>query len=364
MMDTPAVIINKNKMIKNIKEMANIAKENGVELRPHIKTHKIPMIAKEQLKTGASGITVAKVSEAEIMADNNIKNIFIAYPIVSQKKIEKLGKLNERIKLIIGVDSLAGAQALNEQAKINDQTFELRIEIDTGLKRTGVKNTQDVITLAKEILTLNNLNLTGIYTYKGAALKGEPTLNLEQAGIEEGELLVSVANELRKEGFNIKDVSAGSTPTAKYVSKVKGITEIRPGTYVFNDRMQAEYGICDYEDCAAKVVTSIVSIPDKEYLVIDGGSKSFATDVVPNTPPLNLKGYGLIIDSEAFILERLTEEHGMIKTSKNHTFKIGEHLNIIPNHICSTVNLYNHVYILENNNTVKKIPVEARGMTN
>lgn len=360
-MDTPAVVINKKRMMKNILDMAQLAQTNGVELRPHIKTHKTPTIAKEQLKAGATGITVATVSEAEVMAENHIHNIFIAYPIISKKKIKRVMMLNQNIKLIVGVDSIEGAIALNEQAKINKQTLDVRLEIDTGLKRTGVKY-QDAINLGKDIGNLSHLNLTGIYSYKGAVLKGKTTLNLKQAGREEGKLLVSVAKQLRQNGLNIKDVSAGSTPTSKYVSQVEGITEIRPGTYVFNDRMQKEFGICEKDDCAAKVVSTIVSIPNKDLLVIDGGSKAFATDVVPNTPPLHLKGYGLILDHQEAVLERLTEEHGMVKIPENHSFKIGDQLNIIPNHICSTVNLYNDVYMLEDDHSLNKITVKARGM--
>ena len=153
----------------------------------------------------------------------------------------------------------------------------------------------------------------------------------------------------------------GSTPTAAYVAKVDGITEIRPGTYVFNDRMQAGYGVCEMGDCAATVVATVISEPSEDLVIIDGGSKTFATDVQPHTEPLNLKGFGEIVNSPGAILERLTEEHGMVHVPKGHDLKIGDRLEIIPNHICSTVNLHNHVYMQKADQTIQKLTVAGRG---
>lgn len=361
MIDTPTVVVDKQIMMSNIKKMNTIASKNKVELRPHAKTHKIPWIASQQIKAGAKGIAVAKLAEAEVMAENGIEDIFIAYPIVSNQKINRLLELNNKIRLIVGVDSLQGVKSLAEAAGQNNQVIEIRMEIDTGLRRTGVKYDQ-AVDLANNISRLPNINLTGIYTFKGAVFEGKPTMDLQKAGFEEGKLLVSIANKLREKGIDIKDVSAGSTPTAKYVSQVEGITEIRPGTYVFNDRMQAEYGVCNYDECAAKVVAGVVSVPDDDYLVIDGGSKSLATDVIPNTAPLKLKGYGLVLNNPEAIIDRLTEEHGMVNNPASHDFQIGDHLEVIPNHICSTVNLYNSIFLKDENGKLESYTVKCRGM--
>src|SRR5699024_6072794 len=252
-----------------------------------------------------------------------------------------------------------GAQKLSDKAKSAKQNVEVRMEIDTGLKRTGVPYEQ-ILDKAQEIVKYENITLTGIYTFRGAVLKGEPTLDLKSAGYEEGELMVSAAKLLRENGIDIQDVSIGSTPTAKYAAQVEGVTEVRPGTYVFYDRMQAEYRVCDYEDCAAAVKATIISQPSADLLVIDGGSKTFATDVQPGGKPLYMKGFGSIKGHPEAVLERMTEEHGMVRVPENSPLRIGDTLDIIPNHICSTINLHNFVYMEEEGET-KKVSVAARG---
>src|SRR3712207_2324477 len=338
--------------------MAHVARENGVALRPHVKTHKIPGIAREQLEAGASGITVAKLSEAEVMADKGIEDIFVAYPLVTEAKIRQALRLAERVRLIVGVDSLEGARRLSAVAW--DQTLEVRLEVDTGLRRTGIP-LDEAVGLAGEIEAMGNLDLTGIYTYRGAVLGGSKTMELEKAGLEEGQLMVSLAERMRERGIGVDDVSVGSTPTAEYVAKVDGVTEIRPGTYVFYDRMQARLGACSLDECAAVVVCTVVSRPAPHLVIIDGGSKTFATDVGPGAEPLNLEGYGHVVGYPDAVLERLTEEHGMLSVDGDCDLEVGDTLQIIPNHICSTVNLHDEVYIVGEDGGVEETRVAARG---
>ena len=344
-------------MQQNIRKMADVAWENGVVLRPHVKTHKIPSIAREQAEAGATGITVATLSEAEVMADNTIEDIFIAYPLVTEAKIQQAMQLGERVRLVVGVDSLEGARRLSAVAE--DRSLEVRLEVDTGLRRTGVLY-DEAVGLAGEIEGMGNLDLTGIYTYRGAVLGGSKTLELEKAGLEEGQLMVSLADQMRERGIGVDDVSVGSTPTAEYVAKVAGVTEIRPGTYVFYDRMQARLGVCSLDECAAVVVCTVVSRPAPDLVVIDGGSKTFATDVGPGAEPLNLEGYGHVVGYPDAVLDRLTEEHGMLSVDEDCDLEVGDTLQIIPNHICSTVNLHDEVYIAGEGG-VEETRVAARG---
>ena len=346
------------KMERNILKMADVASGNGVALRPHVKTHKIPGIAREQLEAGAAGITVAKLSEAEVMADSGIEDIFIAYPLVTEAKIRQAVRLGERVRLVVGVDSLEGARRLSAVAE--GHNLEARLEVDTGLRRTGVLY-DDAVGLAAEIEGMGNLDLTGIYTYRGAVLGGSKTLELEKAGLEEGQIMVSLADQMREQGIRADDVSVGSTPTAEYVAKVDGVTEIRPGTYVFYDRMQARLGACSLDECAAVVVCTVVSRPARDLAVIDGGSKTFATDVAPGAEPLNLEGYGHVVGYPDAVLERLTEEHGMLSVDEECDLEVGDTLQIIPNHICSTVNLHDEVYLLREDGVVEETRVAARG---
>ncbi|MCZ8517328.1 alanine racemase [Paenibacillus filicis] len=359
MIETPYVIIDEQKMKKNIKKMAQIAQKNGVHLRPHVKTHKIPEIAKMQIEEGAVGITVAKVSEAEVMAEGGLDNIFIAYPLVVESKIERAIALSKKINLIVAVDSMAGAKKLSELAKKYDHTLTVRLEVDTGLKRTGVLYDR-AVELAIEINQLERLELTGIYTFRGAVFRGEPTLDLKSAGFEEGTLMVTLAERMREAGISIKDVSVGSTPTAEYAAQVEGITEIRPGTYVFYDKMQVNMGVCSLDECAASVVASVVSRPNETLLIVDGGTKMIATDARPNVFPTNLIGFGHINNYPEAVLERTTEEHGMVKLEGKEEIQVGDTLEIIPNHICTTINLHDHVY-MKNEQEIRKIIVAARG---
>src|SRR5919107_1417827 len=355
---TPYLLVDGPKMERNIQKMAHVARENGVALRPHVKTHKIPGIAREQLEAGAPGITVAKLSEAEVMAEGGIEDIFVAYPLVTEAKIRQAIRLGERVRLVVGVDSLEGARRLSAAAE--GHTLEVRLEVDTGLRRTGVP-LDDAVGLAGEIEAMDNLDLTGIYTYRGAVLGGSKTLELEKAGLEEGQLMVSLAVMLRERGIGVDDVSVGSTPTAEHVAKVEGVTEIRPGTYVFYDRMQARLGACSLDECAAAVNATVVSRPSEDLAIIDGGSKTFATDVQPGNKPLNLEGFGHVVGYPDAVLERVTEEHGMLRVTSAQDPGIGDTVLIIPNHVCSTVNLHDEVFFVDGSGAAERVAVAARG---
>src|SRR5215217_2241911 len=357
---TPYLLIDGAKMESNILKMADVAKVNGVALRPHVKTHKIPGIAREQLEAGAAGITVAKLSEAEVMADGSIEDIFIAYPLVADAKIRQAVRLGERVRLVVGVDSMEGARRLSVVSKAEGRVLEVRLEVDTGLRRTGVPY-GEAVELARAIGSLGNLNLTGIYTYRGAVLGGTRTLELEKAGLEEGRLMASLARRMREQGIRVDDVSLGSTPTVEYAARVEGVTEVRPGTYVFYDRMQACLGACSLDECAASVVCTVVSRPSAGLAVIDGGSKTFATDVPPGAEPLYLEGFGHVVGYPGAVLERLTEEHGMLALGRDCDLGVGDTIEIIPNHICSTVNLHDEVYLVDEAGSLEMVRVAARG---
>lgn len=360
--ETPCIIIHEAIMERNIEAMAETAQRNQVQLRPHAKTHKMPHVAKRQLGAGASGITVAKVSEAEVMAQHGISNIFIAYPLVTPSKIERAIALSRQIDLILAVDSDEGASRLSQLAGQHGHTLKVRLEIDTGLRRTGVPY-DDALALASRIHAMEHLRLTGIYTFRGALMNKKPTLDLEAAGVEEGRIMVELADRMRALGIPIADVSVGSTPTGAYAATVKGVTEIRPGTYVFQDRMQARFGVCGLEDCAGSVLVTVVSRPAADLAVVDGGSKTFATDVQPNTEPLLLQGFGHVVGLEDAVLERLSEEHGMMRLgpeAQAANLKVGDRLHIIPNHICSTINLHNQVLFLRGE-AFEPVPVLGRG---
>ncbi|MGI6706789.1 MAG: alanine racemase [Clostridia bacterium] len=360
-LETPCILIDLDIMEKNIQRMADIAKRNGVSLRPHVKTHKIPEIAHRQLAAGASGITVAKVSEAEVMATHGITDIFIAYPVIGEGKIRRALDLHAKIRLILGIDSLEGAEALARAASSRGETVEVRLEVDTGLRRTGIPYDK-VLEIAGKIAEWKGIRITGIYTFKGLVFQGKSTLDRRQAGLEEGRLMVELAEEMKKLGLDIRDVSVGSTPTAEFAATVPGVTETRPGTYVFNDMMQVRAGSSSLEDCAARILTTVISRPQADLGIIDGGTKTFAGDAAPGKAPYYFKGYGQVVEYPDLVLERLTEEHGMISLpEKGEEPRIGQRITVIPNHICPVINLQDKVYFVKQGETVKEVAVAARG---
>lgn len=361
-LETPCLVIDSSVVDANISAMADAVSRLGVTLRPHAKTHKLPQMAVKQLAAGAAGITVAKISEAEVMAGSGIRDIFVAYPLVAWSKLERAARLSRSgVRLIIGVDSIEGARRIADVAVREGVVLEVRLELETGLRRTGVI-LEHAVQLAAQIHALEGIKLSGIFTYRGAMLGGAATLDLKAAGHEEGRLMASAAAVLRSAGIPIQDVSVGSSPTARFAAEIEGITEVRPGTYIYQDRMQAAFGLCALEDCAGVVLATVISRPSGDLIVIDGGSKTFATDVQPGNAPLFLKGFGHILGDPDAVLERMNEEHGMIRIQPEAQYKVGDVIRIIPNHICSTVNLHSFVYISDSSGQLVKTPVAARGM--
>ena len=361
-LETPCIVVDLAQMTSNIMRMQEKANQYNCRLRPHIKTHKIPDFAKMQLAHGAVGITSAKISEAEVMAESGIDDIFIAYPQVGTFRLERAIKLAKRVKrLILAVDSIEVALPLNQMAEQAGVCLEVRLEVDTGAKRTGVIRSK-ALDLAKAIKRLPHLDLTGIYTFKSLIFQEKSTENAEQAALEEGEVMASIAWEMERAGIYLQDISAGSTPTGLAVAKTGLVNEIRPGTYIFNDYMLYKQGIAKLEDIAAKIYATVVSTPAKEYAIIDGGSKTFPTDSLLNYPPYYYSGYGIVENNDDLQLNRLSEEHGIITSKKGDTgLKVGDVLSLIPIHICPAINLQNQIYVDEGECLIQK-EVAARGM--
>lgn len=360
--ETPCLVIDGEKVDRNIAKMAADVGRLGVKLRPHAKTHKLPEMAIRQLNAGACGITVAKLAEAEVMAAAGIRDIFVAYPVISPAKLDRAAALlRAGVRLIMGADSLEGARRIAEAAARNGVRFEVRLEIETGLRRTGAEPAE-AVKLAQAVTAMDGVALTGIFTYRGAMLQGGPTLDLQAAGHEEGRLMTEAAEAIRGAGAALVDVSVGSSPTAVYAAEVDGVTEVRPGTYIYQDRMQAAFGLCALQDCAGAVWASVVSRPAPDRIVIDGGSKTFATDVQPGKPPLNLSGFGHVAGDPDAVFERMNEEHGVIRIRPDSHYKVGDVIAVVPNHICSTVNLHNYIYIQESGGRLRKAAVAARGL--
>ena len=359
-LQTPCVVIDMEKTRKNIADMQRAADAAGCALRPHIKTHKMVRFAKMQIAAGAKGITCAKLSEAEIMADGGIDDIFIAYPLIGTAKTNRLPALCKKVKrLILAVDSLAGAQQLEDCAAQHGLTLEVRLEIDTGAKRTGVQ--ENVVVLAQQINALAHLRLTGIYTFKSLVYQNAPTTDNQLAAEEEGALMLAYAQQLREAGIPIADVSAGSSPTGLAVAQTGKVTEIRPGTYVFKDYMLHCEGVAELSDVAVRIYATVVSTPCSAYAVIDGGTKTFPMDILLHKPPYQYNSYAVVQGHDDLRLTRMNEEHGILTAESGHTdLTVGDIVELMPVHVCTAINMQNNVYLLEND-TLTRVPVDARG---
>ena len=361
-LQTPCIVIDVEKAKHNIKEMQDIADTCHCKLRPHIKTHKMIPFAKLQLEYGADGITCAKISEAEAMADGGIDDIFVAYPLVGAFRIKRAIKLVGRVRrLILAVDSPEGSFALNEGAREAGIRLEVRLEVDTGAKRTGVLR-ENAVSLAKATHRMSNLDLTGIYTFKGLTYDGKPTMDPEIAGREEGEIMERIADDIKAAGIPLTDISAGSTPTGMQVARTGMVTEIRPGTYIFKDYMLYREGVARLEDVAAHFYATVVSTPCEEYAVIDGGTKTFPTDIPLNMAPYYYPSYAIVEGHDDLQLIRMNEEHGILTGKSGRTgLKVGQKIKLMPVHVCTAINMQNQVYVYDGRRIVEQ-KVDARGM--
>ncbi|MGQ9609877.1 MAG: alanine racemase [bacterium] len=360
-LDTPVAIVDLDIMEKNINDMASFAKNIGVQLRPHIKTHKVPEIADLQLSAGASGITCAKLGEAEVMLDAiAVDNIFIANQLVGENKIQRLFKLLRNIlinHLSVAVDSIDVARPISDMAVQKRTKVPVLIKIDVGLKRTGVPYGEPTVRLAKQLDKMPGLELVGIYTHEGHVYGSKNPEQLKEISLESGRMMVETADMLRKSGFNIQIVSVGSTPSAKITCTVPGITEIRPGTYVFNDYYQIRLGVAEEKDCAFSVLSTVISTPERGRAVIDAGTKSITSEKCSD-----FGVYGLIKNMPHVKLVRAYEEHGVLEidTSKG-SLKVGDKVEIIPNHVCPAVNLFDELIGIRKDLVETTWKVSARG---
>ncbi|NMB45612.1 MAG: hypothetical protein GX998_04290 [Firmicutes bacterium] len=351
---TPALIVDRKRLKDNLERMAQMAEAAGVKLRPHIKTHKSPFIAHWQQKLGADGITVATIDEAEVMAYNGISDIFMAYPVAERHRAERLARLGRLAAVSAGVDSKTGVSILAEAADKYHTRVGVLIEVDTGLMRSGLASPSEVIELAATISQSPNLELKGLFTHAGHA-HGEHAEGRQTVGRQEGEITVAVANALRAAGFAVSEVSTGSTPSAAIVAQVPGVTEIRPGTYAFNDGSLATSGVASWEQCALSVLATVISNPVPDRFILDSGSKSLASDKQRGMP-----GFGTIKGETAKSISWLNEEHGVIQGSFPD-LSIGDKVEVIPNHACTAVNLFDEYYLVEDGIVLARMPVAARG---
>lgn len=357
MMDTPVVSVDLDVVQRNIMRIQQFADQCGVKVRPHTKTHKSIYFAKQQLQAGAVGITVAKLGEAEIMVEAGIRNILIAFPIIGDAKLKRLQQLLKVANVTVSLDNLTVAEGLSKLGISMNRKIQVYIEIDTGLHRTGVVPGEHAIQLAKEIQThLHGLEITGIMSHGGHCYGKHDPEQLRKIAISEADMMAEAKRMFEAEGIQIQEVSIGASPTTPYLADMKGITEIRPGTYIFNDVNQMLLGSADEQDCAVRIHATVVSRPTRDRMVIDAGSKTLTSDF-----SVSGKGYGCVQNHEQFLIERLSEEHGVVSIPEDSEISVGEIISIIPNHVCPVINLADEVVGMKDGQPETMIKIDARG---
>lgn len=354
--ETPAVLIDAETLDRNARRMAEYCRANRLALRPHTKTHKIPEIARLQLKHGANGITVAKLGEAEVMADVGISDISVVYPLWGESKWRRLAELAKRIRISVTMDSLAVAEGISHAAKAAKVEIGIRLEFDTGLRRCGLPLDESSTEVARRILELPNLRWEGISLYPGHIM-GNRTTREKEIALENSRLDRLFAL-LDNAGISYPVVSGGNTPAALQSHRFHGITEIRPGTYIFNDRNTVEAEAATYRDCAAAVLTTVVSTSVPGRAILDAGSKMLSGDTLHSG---ERRYFGYVEDHPELILEKLSEEHGHVSVPDDSAIRVGDRLRVIPNHICPCINLQDSVFLVSGEQVVDKWAVAGRG---
>jgi D-serine deaminase-like pyridoxal phosphate-dependent protein len=354
--DTPALLIDLDVLQRNLRRMADYCQDHKLAFRPHTKTHKIPEIAQLQLGCGAAGITVAKLGEAEVMADRGMQDILIVYPLWGDKKWTRLVELAARVRVTVAVDSLAVACGISRAVHAAGVEVGIRAEFDTGFHRCGWPLTLTAMDDLHKIQALPGLRWDGILLYPGHIMGSRSTR--EEEIRRENQQIDRLLELLDAASIPHPVVSGGNTPAAFLSHHFHAVNEIRPGTYVFNDRNTVDAESAEFADCALSVLTTVVSKGSAKRAIIDSGSKTLSEDPLLSG---SQQGHGYVIEYPDIQLQCLSEEHGHLWLPDNCPIKIGERLRVIPNHVCSCVNLHEYVFVIQREQVLEQWKVAARG---
>ncbi len=343
--DTPVVTIDLDIMEANIRRLQAYCDAHGIANRPHIKTHKIPAIARRQLDGGAVGINCQKLGEVAVMLDAGIEDILLTYNILGEAKTDRLRTLATRARgrLSVVCDNAIVAHQLSGAFADAVEPLRVLVECDTGLGRNGVRTPAEALELAQTVARLPGLRFEGLMTY--------PIMQ------DTGPFFEATLTKLERAGLPAAVVSTGGTPVYTRAHEVSGVTEHRAGTYVFNDRAMVAAGVATWDDCAMRIRTTVVSRPTPTRAIIDAGSKTLSSDLQGQT------GYGRIVEYSEAKITRLNEEHGYVDLTACPTRpEVGEVVSVIPNHACAVTNLHEQLIGVRRGRVEVVWDVAARGL--
>jgi len=344
-LDTPLVTVDLGKAEANIAKLQSYLNEHGIANRPHIKTHKLPLLARRQVEAGAVGVTVQTLGEAEVMAAAGINDILLTYDVIGPRKAARLARLAGLVHMSVAIDNEVALQTVAQAAAMASQRIGVLVEFESGKQRQGVMSPAEALTLAEQIGSLQSLDFVGLLTYPASPAIG--------SFVAEALALFSAA------GVQIRTVSAGGTPNVWRAHEIPGLNEYRAGTSVYHDRKSVHRGEATLEECALLVHATVVSMATLDRGVIDAGSKVLTSDLMP---PSMGAGYGFMVDYPDAVIRELSEEHGIVDFARcQEKPRIGDRVRVLPNHVCPVSNLVDEVVLHRNGAVLAVTPVSARG---
>lgn len=353
-LETPVPLVDLDRMEGNLQRMADYTSRHGLALRPHIKTHKTPWIGARQVALGAVGLTCATPREAEEMSAA-ANDLLVAYPPIGDARLRRLMSLPASLRLTIALDSAIAARQLGDAARAASRKVGVYVELDLGMRRVGVASAGDAIEIARIVELDPSLEFRGLAFYPGHIRSGVGQQDEAIARVRDDVSAARTAFE--RAGINLPVISGGSTPTA-WRAHETGATEVRPGTYVFNDRTTATVGACGWEDCAVTVLATVVSTAVPGQAVIDAGSKALGREPLRSDGD----GFGSLLDRPDVIVKGLSEEHGLLDLSRTDWRpSVGDQVRVVPNHVCIVVHLNDQLLGIRGDVVERSWAVAARG---
>jgi D-serine deaminase-like pyridoxal phosphate-dependent protein len=363
---TPAVLVDETCVGRNIVRMQAAASSRGLRLRPHAKTHKSPELARRQIAGGAVGICCAKIGEAEVFAAAGIGDIRIPYPI-NPIDADRVLALLERTHLSFIVDHLDVARGWSDAMHAARREVDVLVKVDVGFHRCGIDpESADAAAFVAAVARLPGLRFRGLLSHAGHAYAARSDAEACAIAAAEARTLTSLADRVRQLGIAVDEISVGATPTARFSVNQDGITELRPGNYVYFDRTQVALGSATWEDCALTVLARVVSVPAADRVILDCGSKTLTTDLARGGA---LPGYGVVLEAldrpvvdESLLVERLSEEHATVRVRDHRSrLKPGDLVRVVPNHSCVVSNLMDEVWLVRDGRVTGQLEIAARG---
>ncbi len=347
--------------------MQAAAGARGMRLRPHAKTHKIPAMAHRQVERGAVGICCAKLGEAEVFAEAGIQDIRVPYPI-HPSSADRLLALLDRTHVSFIVDHLDVARGWSRAMQAAGRAVDVLVKVDVGLHRCGIDpDASGAADFVARVASLPGLRFKGLLSHAGHAYSAASDAETEAIAQTEARLLMTLAAQVRDIGVPVDEISVGSTPTARFSVQLDGLTELRPGNYIYYDRTQVSLGSATWNDCALTVLARVVSRPAHDRIIVDSGSKTLTSDLGRGSGPT--PGYGAVLQSldtsapdDSLLVERLSEEHATVRVKSGESaLAPGDLVRIVPNHACVVSNMVDRVWLVEGDEVIEPIAVAARG---